>query len=235
MVGRYNKWEREKDCRKGGEDVGDNVDVGDVGGDVVELVVVAGVVEPSSIKESVEIGSSTRMEWEVLERDHRAYASLFQALKAFAVTDCIADAVSASRTDMYPDESIANTLDPRERFLWGYCYWSSKGQSDPDVPESLIYGLNASFCIITEINIKPFWPIFSQAFQYAQQSVYDFEWVILNPLLMSRVILCNFKRNNGLTTSLYGHTLHRSSQWLSSVRKMESGAGSTTSRWVHTV
>ncbi|KAK3008279.1 hypothetical protein RJ639_013298 [Escallonia herrerae] len=110
-----------------------------------QLVVVAGVVEPSSRKDSVEIGSSTRMEWEVLERDHRAYACLFQALKAFAVTDCIADTVNASSTDRYPDESIANTLDLRERFLWGYCYWSSKGQSDPDVPESLIYGLNASF------------------------------------------------------------------------------------------
>ncbi|KAK2988399.1 hypothetical protein RJ640_007692, partial [Escallonia rubra] len=96
-----------------------------------QLAVVAGVVEPSPRKESVDSGSSTRMEWEVLERDHRAYTSLFQALKAFAVTDCIADAVSASSTD-------------------------SKGQSDPDVPESLIYRLNATFCIITEINIKPF-------------------------------------------------------------------------------
>ncbi|KAK3038092.1 hypothetical protein RJ639_031646 [Escallonia herrerae] len=121
-----------------------------------QLAVVAGVVEPSSRKESVDIGSSTRMEWEVLERDHRAYTSLFQALKAFAVTDCIADAVSASSTDRYPDESIVNTLDPREKFLGGYSYWSSKGHSDPDVPESLIYRLNASFCIITEINIRPF-------------------------------------------------------------------------------
>ncbi|KAK3034882.1 hypothetical protein RJ639_033245 [Escallonia herrerae] len=121
-----------------------------------QLAVVAGVVEPSSRKESVDIGSSTRMEWEVLERDHRAYTSLFQALKAFAVTDCIADAVCASSTDRYPDESIANTLDPRERFLGGYSYWSSKGHNDPDVPESLIYRLNASFCIITEINIRPF-------------------------------------------------------------------------------
>ncbi|KAK3021424.1 hypothetical protein RJ639_046004 [Escallonia herrerae] len=73
-----------------------------------QLAVVARVVEPNSRKESVDMGSSTCMEWEVLERDHTAYTSLFQALKAFAVTDCIVDAVSASSMDMYPDESIAN-------------------------------------------------------------------------------------------------------------------------------
>ncbi|KAK2976701.1 hypothetical protein RJ640_013957, partial [Escallonia rubra] len=63
---------------------------------------------------------------------------------------------NASSTDRYLDESIVNTLDPRERFLGGYSFWLSKAHSDPDVPESLIYKLNASFCIITEINIKPF-------------------------------------------------------------------------------
>ncbi|XP_024961989.1 F-box protein At4g00755-like [Cynara cardunculus var. scolymus] len=97
---------------------------------------------------------------EAAERDHRAYASLFRALTAFPQTYCIADPVSASSTDNYPEESIMNTLDPRDKILHRDSYWSSKGSDDPEVPETLIYNLTANFCVITEINLHPFQALF---------------------------------------------------------------------------
>ncbi|KAL0002562.1 hypothetical protein SO802_016343 [Lithocarpus litseifolius] len=106
-------------------------------------------------KEPVEVGSSYSMEWESLARDHRVYATLARLCTSFHVEDCISKAISASSTDNYPDESIENTLqsaDIPQRAL----YWSSKGQKNPAVPETLIYKLKSEFCVITEINICPF-------------------------------------------------------------------------------
>lgn len=116
-----------------------------------QLASVAHIIEPNSnsrVPSSIERG--------IREREHRVYASLFQALTTFPLSYCIADPVSASSTDNYPEESLANTLDPRDRVLIGASYWSSKGCSDPEVPETLIYHLSASLCAITEINIHPF-------------------------------------------------------------------------------
>lgn len=90
------------------------------------------------------------------ERDHRAYASLFRALTAFPQTYCIADPVSASSTDNYPEESIMNTLDPRDKILNRDSYWSSKGSDNTEAPETLIYYLTANFCVITEIHLHPY-------------------------------------------------------------------------------
>ncbi|XP_051122681.1 F-box protein At4g00755-like [Andrographis paniculata] len=94
----------------------------------------------------------------VPEKEHKVYASLLQALTKSKVSprDCIATAVSASSTDNYPDESIVNTLNPRDRFIRRASYWSSKGHSDPEVPESLIYKLRAGLWVLTEIDIQPF-------------------------------------------------------------------------------
>lgn len=94
------------------------------------------------------------------ERDHRAYASLFRALTSFPLTYCIADPVSASSTDNYPQESIMNTLDPRDTIRSRGSYWSSKGSNDPETPETLIYSLTANICVITEINLHPFQGLF---------------------------------------------------------------------------
>ena len=109
-------------------------------------------------KEPVEVGSSYSMEWESLARDHRVYATLARVCTSFHPENCISKAISASSTDNYPDESIENTLQsadivplPQTAF-----YWSSKGQKDPAVPETLIYMLKSEFCVITEINIRPF-------------------------------------------------------------------------------
>nr|XP_043623905.1 F-box protein At4g00755-like [Erigeron canadensis]XP_043623906.1 F-box protein At4g00755-like [Erigeron canadensis] len=96
------------------------------------------------------------MERVVGKRDHRAYSSLFRAITVFPQTYCISRAVSASSTDNYPEESIALTLDPREKVLYRDLYWSSKGSDDPETPEILIYKLTSNLCVITEINLHPF-------------------------------------------------------------------------------
>ncbi|XP_030932658.1 F-box protein At4g00755-like [Quercus lobata] len=107
-------------------------------------------------KEPVEVGSSYSTEWESLARDHRVYATLARVCTSFLPEDCISKAISASSTDNYPDESIENTLQPADIVPHRPLYWSSKGQKNPAVPETLIYKLKSEFCVITEIKIRPF-------------------------------------------------------------------------------
>ncbi|CAI8605151.1 unnamed protein product [Vicia faba] len=70
--------------------------------------------------------------------------------------DCIDKAISASSTDNFPQESIVNTLEERDNIAGRFSYWSSSGQSNPNVPETLTYQLASQICVITEINIQPF-------------------------------------------------------------------------------
>ncbi|KAF5464182.1 hypothetical protein F2P56_014276 [Juglans regia] len=109
-----------------------------------------------STKELVEAGSSYSKEWESLERDDRAYALLARACTSFIVRDCILEAISASSTDNYPEESIDNTLQPADIVARRASYWLTRGQSNPAVTERLTYKLADEFCVITEINIRPF-------------------------------------------------------------------------------
>ncbi|XP_022757208.1 F-box protein At4g00755-like [Durio zibethinus] len=119
-----------------------------------------------------EAGSSNFMEWEALEREHRVYASLARGFLSFAIRECISEAIIASSTDNHPDESIDNTLDPGDRVRGRASYWSSSGQSNPAVPETLTYKLNADLCVITEINIKPFQAYFQYHYPiYSAKSV----------------------------------------------------------------
>lgn len=103
-----------------------------------------------------EAGSSNFMEWEALKREHRVYAFFARGCLSFALRECIYEAIIASSTDNNPDEGIHNTLEPRYRVARRASYWSSKGQSNPAVPETLTYRLCADLCVITEINIRPF-------------------------------------------------------------------------------
>ncbi|GJS31126.1 ribonuclease H-like domain-containing protein [Tanacetum coccineum] len=41
-------------------------------------------------------------------------------------------------------------------------YWSSKGHDDPEVPETLIYYLGGTICVITQIDITPFQALFQE-------------------------------------------------------------------------
>ncbi|KAM4105059.1 hypothetical protein ACJW30_06G204700 [Castanea mollissima] len=124
----------------------------------------------SRAKKPVEVGSSYSMEWESLARDHRVYATFAQVCTSFLVEGCISEAISASSTDHYPLESIHNTLLPA--YTWRDPYWSCKGQSDPAVPETLIYKLKSELCVISEINICPFQELFlSSLYIYSANSV----------------------------------------------------------------
>lgn len=97
-------------------------------------------------------------EWEIPERDHKAYIGLLRAVarsNAF-LKDCIESAISASSTDNPLNESIINTLNPRDRLSNGASYWSSKGQLDPQVPETLAYKIKDGIWSIVEVDVQPF-------------------------------------------------------------------------------
>ncbi|KAJ6843186.1 F-box protein-like [Iris pallida] len=115
------------------------------------------VIEASTPRESSEVGSSTAMEWASLEKEHRAYSYLSYYLTSSSGNqDCISESICASSTDNYPVESIENTLIESDRVDMRPSYWSSKGERDPVVPETLTYRLDSKLCIINEIKVKPF-------------------------------------------------------------------------------
>jgi hypothetical protein len=90
------------------------------------------------------------------ERDHRIYSYLGGALVSTSPSvNCIVRCIAASSTDRFPRERMENTLDPRAWVGDNPSYWSSKGYRDPDMSESLTYGLQSDLCIIDEIRIKP--------------------------------------------------------------------------------
>ncbi|GAB2290960.1 hypothetical protein Dimus_025217 [Dionaea muscipula] len=115
-----------------------------------------------------EAGSSRSIEWEHEDREHKIYASLAWGLTSSEVSDCISEAISASSTDNYPEESIHNTLEPMDRVGRRASYWSSSGQRNPAVPEKLTYKLVSDFCVVTEISVQPF-----QAFFQAYSPIYS--------------------------------------------------------------
>ncbi|XP_077234651.1 F-box protein At4g00755-like isoform X2 [Tasmannia lanceolata] len=117
----------------------------------------------SNSMEPVEVGTSNYLEWKSLEREHRVYACLALPLAfPLVMKDCIVASIIASSTDNYPIETIENTLDPSDRTLGRYSYWSSKGANNPEVPETLTYRLASKLCVVNEINIRPF----QASFQY---------------------------------------------------------------------
>ncbi|URD79346.1 F-box protein [Musa troglodytarum] len=117
----------------------------------------AHVAEVSSSSKTTEVGSSAVAELENLGREHRVYLYLGHCLGSpKGKRDCINQAICASSTDNFPDESIENTLERSEIVDRRPSYWSSGGQRNPGVPESLTYRLVANICIIEEIKIQPF-------------------------------------------------------------------------------
>nr|AFK39809.1 unknown [Lotus japonicus] len=123
-----------------------------------QLSRVTRVVETNQhgLEETPEVGSSSSMEWLALQRDHRVYAYLARSFKSSVSMNCIAKTIVASSTDNFPQESIDNTLEPSDHIAGRYSYWSSNGQSNPNVPETLTYELASQICVVTEINIQPF-------------------------------------------------------------------------------
>lgn len=106
--------------------------------------------------EPLKVDVSSTTEWECLMKKHIVYSFLAQGLSPVVRKDCISEAISASSTDNYPEESIRNTLDARDRIQNRASYWSSKGERDPAAHEILLYKLVAKLCVITEIHVQPF-------------------------------------------------------------------------------
>lgn len=121
-----------------------------------ELSGAAHIIEVDNVIEPVRYKVGNSMNWECLKRNHKVYAFLALGLIPFMRKNCIAEAVCASSTDNYPEESIQNTLEPRDRTEFRASYWSSKGEHDPSVPETLVYKLISKICVVTEIHVQPF-------------------------------------------------------------------------------
>ncbi|PWZ53435.1 F-box protein [Zea mays] len=101
--------------------------------------------------------SSQVAECRARDGEHAAYSYLAGALvSGKPATDLVMRCVGASSTDNFPDETIENTLVPHDMVNFRPSYWSSGGEDDPDVPESLTYTLASDLCVIEEIRIRPF-------------------------------------------------------------------------------
>ncbi|KAL3647371.1 hypothetical protein CASFOL_008339 [Castilleja foliolosa] len=126
--------------------------------------------EASSFDRVIEIKNTDQplasgsVERSCLKREHRLYASLCRDLNTSKSENCISDAICASSTDNYPEESIKNTLEPSDRVGRRASYWSSKGATDPSAPETLVYKLASQLCVITELHVHPFQAFFQFGF-----------------------------------------------------------------------
>ncbi|GKD77151.1 F-box protein-like protein isoform X1, partial [Tanacetum coccineum] len=151
-----------------------------------EVSSIAHVIEVNDMIEPLQIRHETSPDWSRLEREHKVYAFLARGLTSFMRKDCILEAIVASSTDNYPQESIHHTLEPGDRIDQRASYWSSEGDFNPQAPETLVYKLIANLCVITEIHIHPFQAYFQYGFPiYSAKAVrfrlghlkpaYDFE------------------------------------------------------------
>jgi hypothetical protein len=115
------------------------------------------LLDKETLKPLQEASSSTTSEWQILKRAHLVFTYFAHCLlthdsEKASVMTCI----GASSTDNFPEESIENTLEPNNRVGTRPSYWSSGGQRDPDVQESLVYRLESDLYIVSEIRIQPF-------------------------------------------------------------------------------
>ncbi|KAK7314976.1 hypothetical protein VNO77_33508 [Canavalia gladiata] len=137
-----------------------------------EISSVAHIFELDNMVEPVSNTLGSYVNWECLKRNHKVYAFLASGLSPLRI-NCISKAISASSTDNYPEESIINTLEPRDRTQYRRAsYWSSKGESNPSVPETLVYNLVSKICLVTEIHVQPFQAYFQHGCPiYSAQAV----------------------------------------------------------------
>eukprot|EP00246_Nothoceros_aenigmaticus_P009988 TRINITY_DN26265_c0_g1_i1.p1 TRINITY_DN26265_c0_g1~~TRINITY_DN26265_c0_g1_i1.p1 ORF type:complete len:430 (+),score=39.72 TRINITY_DN26265_c0_g1_i1:227-1516(+) len=101
-----------------------------------------------------------------LRLEELIFRNLFQEMqRPPGELNCLKEALGASSTDNYPEESINETLYPRPRHNGLQqipSYWSSKGQECSDIPETLTYKLVSRLCVVHEVYIQPFKAYFQQ-------------------------------------------------------------------------
>uniref|UniRef100_A0A803PS48 F-box domain-containing protein n=1 Tax=Cannabis sativa TaxID=3483 RepID=A0A803PS48_CANSA len=125
---------------------------------------ISGAVELNNLIEPVDIGLRNGTEFELLKRNHKIFSFLAKALSPVITNDCLSTAISASSTDNYPTESIVHTLQPGDRNQNVASYWSSSGQHEPSVPETLLYELVTKMCLVSEIHVQPFQAYFQHRY-----------------------------------------------------------------------
>lgn len=119
------------------------------------------LLDRSTLKPLQEASSSTSSEWQILKRGHLVYTYFAHCLLTKnSDKACELTCIGASSTDNFPEESIENTLEPSDSVEMRPSYWSSGGQRDPNVQESLVYRLSSDLYTISEIRIQPFKAIF---------------------------------------------------------------------------
>ncbi|KAG0569436.1 hypothetical protein M758_6G086500 [Ceratodon purpureus] len=134
------------------------------------------VAEIDLTRDAQAAGSSGSSFRQNLEREERIYRHLLRELRHEPAIEksCIRDAVVASSTDNYPEESIVQTLYPRPRYSDDITpsYWSSTGQRDVNCPETLTYNLMSNLCVVHEVRIRPF-----QAFFQIGHPIYSAKYI----------------------------------------------------------
>ncbi|CAH8323972.1 unnamed protein product [Eruca vesicaria subsp. sativa] len=106
--------------------------------------------------------SSLMDETKLPEREHMAFTFLAKGCTSSPIRSCIAEAIIASSTDNFPEESILETLDERYKIRGTPSYWSSSGHHNTSVPETLLYKLKGDLCVVTEFSIHPFQAYFQR-------------------------------------------------------------------------
>ena len=119
------------------------------------------VVETDLARDVKEAGSSGSSFRQNIESEERIYRHLLRELVHEPMLDrsCIGEAIGASSTDNYPGESIIHTLHPYPEYsddAQTSSYWSSTGQRDNSVPETLTYKLVSQLCVVHEVRIRPY-------------------------------------------------------------------------------
>ncbi|CAF1702958.1 unnamed protein product [Brassica napus] len=114
---------------------------------------------------------SSLMDTKLLEREHKAFALLAKGCTSSPIRSCIADAIIASSTHNFR-KSILNTLDEIDQIGDTPSYWSSSGQQESSVPETLLYKLKGDLCVVTEFSIHPF-----QAYFQPGSPIYSLHYV----------------------------------------------------------
>ncbi|XP_026406545.1 F-box protein At4g00755-like [Papaver somniferum] len=150
-------------------------------------------IEENNVIECLGFNTTGSVDVEQLKKNHRVYAFLASGLAPSLTTDCIVEAISASSTDHFPEENIRHTLEPREIVDGMLSYWSSMGESNPEMHETLTFKLVSKLCFITEINIQPSQELFEDDFPIFSAKAVQFRMGRVREPQQERFLLGDYK------------------------------------------